>query len=411
MLGSTFLPMFYTDVVGLTTGAVATLFFVARIWDAVNDPIFGGIVDRTNPKKGKFKPWVSVAIVVLPIATIFVFWNIKCNTTINLVYTYITYIIWGMIFTISDVPFNALVTSMTDILDERATLISWGTFAGILGSVMTAIFGGPMIKNLGFTITVLILVVLAFITMVPIHFLAKERLLHPKRDRVSLKSMFTAIIKNKYLIAFNASFIFLIGTSFVLTLGTYFVKWNLGNLELMGIVMTCSFLPVMILPLLLPILIRRFGKRRLYIYGISLAIVISFVQYFVGYNILPLFLLINGIKLIGIYLPVTMMGMFTADCVEYGAYVTGKRNEGITFSIQAFSRKLGGAISGSLSVLLLGIFGYNGMSEVQTQATLDGIWLLMSILPAIGLIIALIIFVRFYKLEENEVKMIISKAK
>lgn len=411
MLVLTFLSMFYTDVAGLPTGAVATLFLVARIWDAVDDPVFGGIVDRTNPKKGKFKPWVSVTIVLFPIATFFLFWNIKGNTTGNLIYAYITYIIWSMTNTVCSVPFSALVTSLTDILNERATLISWSTFTGILGSVMTAIIGGPMIKNYGFPITVLIMVVCAFITMVPIHFLAKERVLHPKRDKVSLKSMFGAIVKNKYLLAFYASFLFLTGTSFVLTIGPYFVKWNLGNLELMGILMISSFLPVMILPLLLPMLIRRFGKRKLYIFGVSLGIVISIIQYFVGYNILPLFLLFNGIKLIGIYLPVTMMGMFTADCVEYGAYVTGKRNEGITFSIQAFSLKLGGAVSSSLSILLLGIFGYNGMAEVQTQATLNGIWLLISILPTIGLAIALIIFIRFYKLTENEVEMIISKMK
>ena len=408
MLGLTYLSLFYTDFAGLSTGVVAALFLAARIWDAVNDPLFGGIVDRINPKKGKFKPWVSATIIALPVATIFVFRTIEGGGMSNIIYACITYIIWGMIGTVCGVPFSAMVTSLTDKLSERATLISWSTFTGILGSVLTAVLGGPMIKKFGFQNTVLILVTIAFITMIPVHFLAKERVLHPRRDRVTFKNMLDAIVRNRYLIAFFISYLFLTGTSFAMTIGTYFVKWNLGNLELMGIVMISSFLPVVILPLLLPMLIRRFGKRKLYLYGILLGIVFSVVQYFAGYRILPLFLLLNGIKLIGIYLPVTMTGMFTADCAEYGAYITGKRNEGITFAIQAFSNKLGGAVSGALSMLLLGLSGYNGMAEVQTQTTLDSIWLQISLLPVTGLVIAFVIFSRFYKLEEQDVEKMIT---
>jgi Na+/melibiose symporter-like transporter len=245
-----------------------------------------------------------------------------------------------------------------------------------------------MIANLGFSKTVLILAVPAFLTMVPIHFKVKERILHPMRDEVTLKSMFEAIARNKYLLAFNSSFIVLMGTNFALAIGPYFLKWNLGNLNLLGIVIIAAILPMLFLPVLLPILIRTFGKRKLYIYGISIGIVMSVVQYYAGYHIFPLFLLIFSIKFIGLFLPMMMMSMFTADCAEYGAFVTGKRNEGITFSIQSLSNELGSAIAGSLSVLLLGFFGYDGTSKVQTQAAFDGIWLIISILPAIGMIVA-----------------------
>ena len=89
----TYLPIFLTDEVGIAEGAVALLLIIARTWDAVNDPMLGSLVDRTNPKKGKFKPWVNAASVFMPIVTIALFWSINGSGSLNLTYAYISYII------------------------------------------------------------------------------------------------------------------------------------------------------------------------------------------------------------------------------------------------------------------------------------------------------------------------------
>jgi len=402
-----FLTLFYTDVVGLSTGAVATLFLVARVWDAINDPILGAIVDRTTPKKGKFKPWISATIIAMPVATILVFWNIKGSGTVNLTYAYITYIIWGMIYTISDVPIFALATSMTDRVDERVTLISWGRLAAGLAGMIAAALGAPLVANMGFSTTIIVLMIIALLTMAPIHFLAKERVLHPQKDKVTLKSMINAVIKNKYLMIFYLSFIVIGGSNFAMTSGPYFAKWNLGNLELQGVLMITMIIPMLLLPMILPLLIRKFGKKKLYIYALSFGIIVAVIQFITGYDNLPLFLLLNVFKGAGAFLPMLMMGMFSADCAEYGAYITGKRNEGITFSIQTFSSKLSTAIAGSLGVALLGFFGYDGMAATQTEQALNGIWLQTTLFPIIGMFLGLIIFALFYKLDEKQVQNMI----
>ncbi len=404
-----FLAMFYTDVVGLSTGAVATLFLVARIWDAVNDPILGSLVDRATPKKGKFKPWVSATIVLMPIATILVFWNMKGGGTVNLTYAYITYILWGMIYTISDVPIFALATSMTDNLDERVSLISIGRFAAGIAGMIASVVGAPLIASLGFQTSVMILMAIAFITMVPLHFIVKERVLHPKKDKVTLKSMATAVFKNKYLLAFYGSAICILSFNFGTTIATYFAKWNLGDLSLQAVIMVSSMGIMLFIPLVLPVMIRKWGKRKLYITFVSIGIVFTLIQYVVGYENFVLFLVINAIKAAGLYTPVLMMGMFSADCAEYGAYITGQRNEGLTFSIQTFSTKLSQAVAGALPVLLLGVFGYDGQAEVQTARALEGIWLQMTLFPLIGFVIGLVIFILFYKLKESDVENMIAE--
>lgn len=108
-----------------------------------------------------------------------------------------------------------------------------------------------------------------------------------------------------------------------------------------------------------------------------------------------------------------MMGIFTSDCLEYGAYTTGKRNEGITFSIQTFSTKLGSAISGAVSLFVIGMFGYDGTIDPvlgnQTAEALNGIWITTSLIPIIGLIIAFIVFTKFYDLTEDKVEKMVTE--
>ena len=404
-----FLSLFLTDVIGLTTGAVATLFLVARIWDAINDPILGSLVDRTNPKKGKFKPWVSATIVLLPIVTILVFWNIKGSGTVNMTYAYITYIIFGMIFTISDVPIFALVTSMTDNTEERVSILAIANIATAIAGIIGGILGAPLIDKMGFTSTTVIFMVLAFLLMVPLHFVVKERILHPKKEEVTLKSIFRAVFGNRYLLVTAITFLMIGGFNFSINMAAYFAKWNLNNLSLQAAIGATTIVPMLVLPPLLPFLIRKFGKRRIFILGGIMAIIFSIVQYFAGYENFTVFLILNMLKGVGMYMPAMMYGMFTADCSEYGAYKLGTRNEGVNFSIQTFTSKLSAALSGAIPLLLLGFFGYDGMAESQTHGALNGIWLEMTLLPLTGYILGLIVFYIFYRLDEKEVVRMIGE--
>lgn len=405
-----FLTIFYTDVIGLSAAAVGTLFLVARMWDAINDPILGAIVDKVHFKKGKFKPWINGVIFLMPIATIALFFNVGNGGTTSLVYAYITYILWGMIYTISDVPIFALATVMTDNMDERVKIISGGRLAAGIASMIAAVVAAPLIETLGWTSTVIGLMVISLITMIPIRFKVRERIVFERKETTTLKDMFRSVFKNKYLLIFFTAYIVMGSMNTSQIAAGYFARYALGNFGLMGLLSLAGMLPMLFIPILLPPLVRKFGKKKIYIGAATLAVVTSVAQYFIGYDSIGLLLLLNLIKGIGYITPPLMMGLFTTDCVEYGAFTTGVRNEGITFSVQTFSTKMGTALAAFIGTSFLTFYGYQPNVQ-QTSRTLEGLWKMSTLYPALGLVIAIIIIGLFYKLKESDVQHMISEMK
>lgn len=411
MLVTSYLAIFLTDEVGIVEGVVATLFLVARVWDAVNDPMLGGIVDKVNPKKGKFKPWIDAVTIFIPLVTIALFWKFDGSGSFTIVYAYIAYIVWGMLYTISDVPIFALATTMTDIPDERVKIMSIGRLAAAIASISVGLAAPQFIANLGYTTTVIILMSISLIMMMPLRFFVKERILYKRSSMVTLKSMFHAIFSNKYLLIFYGGYLAITATLTSMTIAPYFAKWNLGDLATQTTIMATMALPMFLVPILTPWLVKTFGKRKLLIYGLGSSIILSVLQYFLGYENFLLFLVINGLKSIGLFMPMLMMGIFSADCVEYGAYTTGERNEGVIFSVQTFCTKLGGAIASALSLFVIRAYGYSGIAVNQTEQALKGIWITISLIPTIGLVLAFIIFGLFYKLSERDVERMVNEMK
>ncbi|MCH4888961.1 MFS transporter [Acidaminobacter sp. JC074] len=403
-----FLAQFYTDEVGLAPAAVATLFLVARVWDAVNDPMLGALVDKCNLKGGRFKPWINAVAVLMPLVTIALFYNIGGSSTSNLIYAYVTYILWGMIYTVSDVPIFALATAMTDNLDERVSLISIGRLAAGIAGMIASVAAAPIIGALGWTGATLVLMAIALVTMIPIRFFTKERIVYDRQENVSIKTMFEAVYKNKYLLIYYSAFIVMMSFNTGSAVGTYFATYNLGNFDLFSVVMLVGILPMMIIPVFLPKLITMMGKKKLFLVTTGVGILVTLAQYFIGYSNFALFLVLSFIKGFALYTPMMMMGLFSADCAEYGAYVTGKRNEGITFSIQTFSTKLGTAFAGFFGTMLLGYYGYVA-NAAQSERAMNGIWKLMTLYPVIGMVIGFVIIYKFYDLEEADVKRMIDE--
>ncbi|MFP4478376.1 MAG: glycoside-pentoside-hexuronide (GPH):cation symporter [Candidatus Izemoplasmatales bacterium] len=411
MVVISYLAIFLTDEVGILEGAVGTLFLVARVWDAINDPILGGIVDKYQPKKGKFLPWINGVTIFLPIITILLFWNFNGSESFNMVYAYLSYIIWGMLYTVSDVPIFALATTMTEKTYERTKLIAIGRLAAGVASMIIGLIAPKMIVELGFTSSVIYLMAIALVVMLPLRFFVKERVIQKRERPVTLKIMFKAVFNNKYLLVFYISYIAITATFTTMTIAPYFAKWNLGDLGLQTIIMATLALPMILIPILLPWLVKTFGKYKIFMVGIGISIIFSIIQYFVGYSHFILFLVINFIRLTGLLLPMLMNGMFSADCVEYGAYVNGERNEGVTFSVQTFSTKLGSAISGALALFVISAYGYMGRAVIQSPRALEGIWVAMALIPIIGLVIAFIVFGFMYQLREDDVEGMVKEMK
>lgn len=257
-----YLMLFFTDVVGIGAAAVGVMFFIARTWDAVNDPMLGILVDKTNPKKGKFMPWITAVIFLIPVSTIFLFLAPALSPTGKLIYAYASYIIWGMIYTISDVPFFALSTVMTDRVDERVSLVTIGRFTALIGGVLAGVAFMPMVRAMGWTTTIIVLAGIMVITMLPIRFLAKERIKHDRSGGVSFKEIWRFFKSNKPMLIYYAAFLIISATNTALTVTNYFAIYALGDTDGSTIAMLNAggLVPMLLMIPLLPWLIKTLGK-------------------------------------------------------------------------------------------------------------------------------------------------------
>ena len=396
-----FLVYYYTESVGLTIASTTMLLLIARLWDAFNDPIMGVIVDKTNFNGEKYLPWLKFCTYIIPLSLFFVFININASYSIKLVYAYITYIFWGMMYTISDAPLFSLSTVMTNNMFERDKLISYGRLAAALAAISTAVF--ILLKtSIGWSMAVGVYCILAFISMFPLQFYAKERIRYKRSENVTFAKSFKYLFKNKYLLIYYLGFLAIHSTNTLQTMVAYFANSNLGNEGLVTIIMGATILPVVVIAPFLPVLIRKIGKKKLTIYSCIIAIILCVVQYFAGYENFILFLMLSVVRVLFMQIPLLIYGMFTADCIEYGAYINGERSEGMAFSIQTFITKLSGAIGGTICLMILSYSGYVEQASQQSESSLKGIWIALTLVPAIGYSLMLIVMI-FYRLDEADV--------
>ncbi|MGB4659993.1 MAG: MFS transporter, partial [Mobilitalea sp.] len=242
-------------------------------------------------------------------------------------------------------------------------------------------------------------------------FTAKERVTYKETQDISFKRIFQVLLKNKYLLIYYIGYMAIGTTNTLQIMAVYFAATNLGDEGMYTIIMAVSLLPTLMIAPLLPKLIQKFGKRKITVWCSIAVIVLCIVQYFAGYANLAVFLVIAGIRVACMETPLMLYGMFTADCIEYGTYTTGEHVAGISFSLQTFVTKLSGAFCNGLCLALMAAFGYVQQAKQQTAQSLEGIWIIMSLVPIAGFAVMLIIM-KFYKLDEKEVnKMMVENQK
>lgn len=405
---TTYLALYYTDYFGISAVAVGILFFVARVWDAINDPIMGVIVDKAKLKGGKFKPWVNIGIFSMPISTILIFVQFDGSMHTKILYAYLTYILWDMLYTMSDVPIYALSTVISKDINDRVKVISLGRIMAFIGTLLATVATIPIIQKLGWTPGVIVLCAFGMLTMIPVKRFTHERVKDTSPESPSFKELVSFLIHNKYILIFNCALIICSLTNTLMPSLSYFVKYNLGNESLISIVMLVAMLPSLLIPIMMPRLVKRFGKKPILLTAVAFFIVTSIISYFIGYHNFVAVLIITALRGLGYSVPSILTGMFTVDCVEYGAYQSGHRSEGITFSAQTFTAKITSALQGATGSFLLAYFGYKA-NQAQNPETLEGIFKMFTIIPVIGFVLMFVIIFFFYKLKESDVEEMMRK--
>ncbi len=401
-----FILYFYTDILGISPIAASTIFLVARIWDAVNDPLIAGYMDTLNSRFGKYRPYMLFTPILIVLVTVASFYNIDASTSTKVIYAGITYILWGTLYTISDVPFWSMSTVMTDQPQERskaATFAMLGVNAGIGGTMIvfpyiTEFFAEGRVDQ-GYLPAVIVLMLVGLVLMLTGFYNVKERIKPIPGEKVTLKETFKTVRKNKPLFFILAAFFMNVFFNLVNGLYIFFFTYNMGDASLVSAIGTITFTSA-IACLLTPVLTRRFKKRDIFIVLCVLEIIARIGFYLTGYESPTTVLIWLGVITTIFMMTNPLVSAMIADTVEYSYYHTGKRCAAITFSGQTFTGKLSVAVAGGLTGIILTAINYVPNAE-QSAGTLTGLFLCISILPVIGAAIRIAIMSKYTFTEDQ----------
>ena len=412
----------YLAMQGISLAKVAVVLLIVKVWDAINDPLFGYIFDKVKFKNGqKSLPWLRIAVGLIPIVTIILFAIPSgLSETAKLIWFGVAYVLWDTVYTLTDVPAYAMLNTMTDNLQERNTLLSVNrVFSGggvvIYGVVLPLLISERVGMSASWAVA--IMAIFSALTMVPLCLNCKERNYKPEDEDESFSPahMFRYLGKNKYLLTYYSGYM---ATDALKTSGAVllFVSFYLFGNSLYSIVLNIlNMVPGVFAAMLMPTILKRLDKFKTLFWCNIVNIILGLVIYFAGYENQTLFLVLTCIRTVPLSIVGILAFMFTPDCAEYGQYKSGISAKGITFAIQTFSVKITGAISSSLALFLLGCFHWisveaESFEELaalgiqQSAGALNGLWIVYALVPVIGMIISTFFYLG-YKLNDKDVQI------
>ncbi len=412
-------------------GKVAAIILGVKIWDAVNDTLFGVIFDKVKFKSGKkYLPWLKISTIFIPITTVLLFAiPAGSSDTLTLAWLAIAYILWDTAYTLCDVPIFGIVTAMSCNLDERSCLISYKSIWSGLGSGISLILGTVLVNQTvgsSYFVVAIVCAVIAAAAMVPACFKLEERYVPEEEEEFTVRRMFSYLFRNKYLLIYYVGYFFYSAANVQASLNLIVSYFLFDNENFSLIVSAIGLVPSFICSVLVPSFVRKMDKMKIFRICTIISVILSAVLWVVGYSNLIAFIILFTLRSIPLSILGVMIFMFTPDCAEFGRYKTGIEAKGITFAIQTFMVKLSGAVSSSLGMFILGLgsVGWKPLVKVvdgvetslenfqeiaaagitQTPHALNVLWFVYMMIPAIGYAIAYIIW-KFYKLNDKDVQV------
>lgn len=413
-----YLMIFYTDVLGISAAAAGTLFLVARVWDAVNDPLMGVVVDKTKTRLGKCRPYILYCSLPIALFTVLLFTNPDLSPVMKIVYASVTYILWGMAYTAVDIPLWTLSSRMTADSNERKSLIASGRIFNVIGSALPVFLVIPlkMLFGRGDEAKGYFWAIVAFcIVAVPLllqgFFGTTERvmeMLNKKEHKVKVKDILDSLFKNQPLLLLLLSSLLSVLINLPITAGIFYATYNLGDEGYMALLAGTVLVASGIGCGIAPALGRRYTGRNILIATSAMASFLFVIAYFAcASGNMVLIVLLTFIIGVLLGIPLVLRTSMMADTIEYAQAKTGVRNEGIIFASLTFVSKLKMGAASFFVGMVLKFSGYIPNIE-QTPEALNGIMLTMTLLPALGAALSVIPML-FYTLTDQEHKKIIEQ--
>lgn len=418
-----FLMYYLTDVALLNPAFVGGLFLFARLWDAINDPMMGMIVDNTRSKWGKFRPWIMIGTILNAIVLILMFFKPEFSKENSLyIYVAIVYILWGMTYTVMDIPFWSMIPAIASEKREREQLAVIPRIFASLAWLTTGSFTLVVVKYLGkgnqgdgfFKLALYIAIFFIFASALTVMNVKEKVVSNNITPKTNLKTAFKLIFANDQLVA-------LIGTILMYNLvvqisgqiSIYYFKYVVNNENMYSVFTGLAGLAEIGSLVLFPIISPIIGRKKVFFLACFLP-VLGYLALFITGSTYPdkvfLIALCGVIAKLGSGLSLGISTVMLADVVDYGEYKFGSRNESIIFSVQTMLVKFASAIAGFLVGLGLSFVGYVP-NVVQTEAATNGITALMVGVPAVLSAIGYIIYKKYYKLNDEFYDNIITELK
>ncbi len=437
MLSASYVLYYFQDVLGVSAFAMGVILLAARIFDAFNDPIMGVIVAKTNTKWGKFRPWLMIGTLTNAVVLILMFSAPpKLNGEGLVAYAAITYILWGVTYTMMDIPYWSMIPAFTKSGKEREGLTTLARSCAGVGSALVTIFTMKIVyaiggnnERMGFQWFAIIVAAL-FVVFIIITCLAIKEKSTVNVDSPSVGQMFKALIANDQAMVIVIAIV-LINTSIYLTsnLVIYFFKYDFGGTEWYNSYtlfnMFGGAIQILSMMVAYPLLRKKFSNVK--IFYITLASAIT------GYVVLFAIAFINMSNVYVLFLPgffifaangvlQVLTTVFLANTVDYGELKNGRRDESVIFSMQTFVVKLASGIAVFAASICLSLNHLSNKETTEAEQVIDfakdvsasaklGLRMTMTILPVIGLFIAIVVFAKKFILTEEKVQEISEQLK
>ena len=428
MLSASYISIYFLDVMGISAAAIAVLLLAARVFDAFNDPIMGVLVAKTKTRWGKFRPWLLVGTITNAVILYLMFSIPPTLDGAGLVaYASVTYILWGLTYTMMDIPYWSMIPAFTQSGKEREGLSAFARSCAGVGSALISIitvmsvaalgrkFGGTTdneINRIGYSKFALIIAIL-FVVFITITCLVIKEKSTVDMKSASIKDMFKALIQNDQAMTVVVAIV-MINTALYITqqLVYFFLKYDFSpatyqaDFTLFNTVGGgCQILAMM---LLFPLFRKMMDTIRIFytcfgmaVTGYILIIIISFTGTSnVKWLLIPAALIMAAVGVLNVIITV-----FLANTVDYGELKNHRRDESVIFSMQTFVVKLASGIAGFLSSMVLFVFNINSDKNAEAVAISEtsslGLRLSMTLIPIVVLLVGFVVFRKKYILSDD----------
>lgn len=424
MLVSSFLSVFYTNVLGIPGAVTGILFLAARVVDAFTDIGMGRIVDSAKAtEEGRYRPWIRRMKLPVALAGVLLFlpWAANLPMALRIVYIFVTYILWGSFcYTGINIPYGSMASAITDVPEERTMLSTFrsmgASLAGVLVGALTPLIeyrtddaGTQVLVGSRVFLLAVIFAVFGFICHTICYRWSAERIqIAPKTDekKQKPKDLILALVHNRALVSMiAAAIVSVIASSVTMSMNIYLYQDYFKNSSAMAVANVLQTVCVLLLAPFSGKITKKFGKKEAGSAAMLLAAVTYGIMFLLRIENAWVFCVFLFIANLGAQTFNLLVWALVSDIIDYQTVMTGSSDGGTVYGMYSFSRKLGQALAGGLGGFVLSAMGFQetaGQAVVQTEQVTNSIYSVMTGVPAIGNLIAALILMFWYPLSKKK---------